>query len=98
MSATHANSKLAKFALQLQGYDLTIKHRSGKTNLAADDLSRVEVQPNQTDRVDILSKVEPDTSNPIVTVDNAINLPKLQREDVSLTPLIEYLTTHVTYR
>jgi len=40
LHATHPSPKLARWAMSIQEMDLEIKHRSGKSNLSADALSR----------------------------------------------------------
>ena len=79
----------------LQGYDLTIKHRSGKSNLVADDLSRVVTQPESVDAVNQSDIGVQDMSGQATGIEGTVDLPKLQREDMSLLPMIEYLETQI---
>ena len=44
MTAKHQNGRLARWALQLQPYDFTIRYRAGKDNCNADALSRMCVE------------------------------------------------------
>ena len=45
MSKKEPSGRLARWALKIQEYDITIGYRPGKTNQNADSLSRIPILP-----------------------------------------------------
>ena len=93
MNTPHPSGKLARWGLTIQELDLHIHHRSGKTNRAADALSRL--QPlNQS------SNDEPESKQPVVQAkDGEGTISHLTAEDdtsnnSSIDPLAEYQDTN----
>ena len=88
MKVKDPTGRLARWALQLQQYDFEIIHRPGAQNGAADALSRRSYPP---------SIEHSSVSLPVATVEHPcpppVNLRNLQREDVDLLAVIEYLET-----
>ena len=75
LHATHPSAKLARWAMTIQEMDLEIKHRSGKSNLSADALSR---NPVMTAAVAVVE---------VVTTEFGAE----QYEDSELKTMIDYL-------
>ena len=65
MNTLHPSGKLARWGLAIQELDLHIHHRSGKTNQAADALSRLRLLDQDSDKA---SDKEPRTGHPVVQV------------------------------
>ena len=55
LHTTHPSAKLARWAMTIQEMDLDIKHRSGKSNLSADALSRNPVPEAVVAAVEVVS-------------------------------------------
>ncbi|KAL1454395.1 hypothetical protein WDU94_010660 [Cyamophila willieti] len=79
-SVKDPSSRLTRFALKLQEYDLVIKYRPGKKNVGPDYLSRNPVgeAPNE----------EVDDSLALFNI-QSFDLPKLQREDKELSKIFQ---------
>ena len=91
LSNPRPTGKLARWALTIQEMDLEIKHRSGKSNLNADALSR--------NPVSILGTVESITDEeaaiPRPSVEQMAEIRAAQREDSELLVLLQYLESDV---
>ena len=59
MNTPHPSGKLARWGFAIQELDLHIHHRSGKTNQAADALSRLQLLDQDSDK-------KPRTGDPVV--------------------------------
>lgn len=90
-SVKDPSSRLKRFALKLQEYDMVIKDRPGKKNVGPDFLSRNPVGE--------APKGEVDDSLEIYNI-QVLDLPKLQREDDELSKIfqsIEHPSTLLVY-
>ena len=105
MNTPHPSGKLARWGLAIQELDLHIHHRSGKTNQAADTLSRLQLLDQDSDKksrtVDpvvqakdgegLISQIEAEKG---VTTDSSSNtLAECQDNDPELKLLKDYMLT-----
>ena len=92
LNTPQPSGKLARWGMALQELNLTIEHRSGKHNANADALSRYPL-PDSTDGTPTEEVV---AALAIVGGDSSVEestLATLQKEDVELAPMIDYLET-----
>ncbi len=94
------NPRLFKYQLKLQGYDMAIIYRPGKTNLNADFLSRLpEFSPDKEPAGHALAVTKATTEEapwveePYVQTMSPDTLPDLQRQDKELKSMIRYLVS-----
>ena len=81
MTIKNPSGRLARWALALQEYDISIEYRSGKTHGNADRLSRIEHARN------IVAAVTEDLPSEL----KAEAIRDLQIKDPNLMPIIQYL-------
>ena len=84
LNSANLSSKFARWAMVIQELDLTITHRSGKSNRVADALSRSPVSPVEVLQVETTSV---DTSTPPAESD----IVKLQCHDEEFTIILQFL-------
>ena len=93
LNTPQPSGKLARCCMALQELDLSIQHRSGKSNANADALSRCPLpsasDENQTSELVAATRAEEKGSNP-EDLENC-NHPDLQRAEEKLAPLMRYL-------
>ena len=77
----HLSPKLARWAMVIQELDLDIRHRSGKSNLIANALSRNPLPTAEVLQIEVESQSRYDTSD----------TETLQRQDEELAPIFRYL-------
>ena len=85
LNSNNPSSKLARWAMAIQELDLDIRHRSGKSNLVADALSR--------NPAPVASILQIETATPAPGCEKDIGW--LQRCDEELLPILEYLESDV---
>ena len=105
MNTPHPSGKLARWGLAIQELDLHIHHRSGKTNQAADALSRLRLLDQDSDKESrtghpvvqakdgegLISQIEAENG---VTTDSSLNtLAECQDNDPELKLLKDYMLT-----
>ena len=91
LNTPHPSGKLARWGLALQEMDLTIHYRPGKTNTNADVLSREPVDSNEAD-VTLVAALHTEDTCP---GDNVDSMAKDQRDDPTLTAMMDYLESGV---
>ena len=95
LNTPHPSAKLARWAMTIQEMNLTIKHRSGKTNTNADALSRNPVDPYQhTKTANVCSVDVEEPSEGSLSTDQMQKMKDirdLQEKDPDLVPLVWYL-------
>ena len=84
LNTPQPSGKLARWGMAIQEMDITIRHRSGRTNANADALSRAPLCSGGS----TTSEVE----GVIASLDPTADLPTLQRQDIELA-VITYLET-----
>ena len=85
LNTNKPSGKLARWALTIQEMDLMIKHKAGKKNAGADALSRSPLSDSEPATVSVV------TSEPELTIPDAKTLQQLQKVDLDLSRLLEYL-------
>ena len=91
LSNPRPTGKLARWALTIQEMDLEIKHRSGKSNLNADALSRNPVSVLGT----VESLTDEEAAIPRPSFEQMAEIRAAQREDSELLVLFQYLESDV---
>ena len=95
LNTPHPSAKLARWAMTIQEMNLTIKHRSGKTNTNADALSRNPIDPCQcTKTANVCSVDVEEPSEGSLSTDQMQRMKdirNLQEKDPDLVPLVWYL-------
>ncbi|KAL1447357.1 hypothetical protein WDU94_015595, partial [Cyamophila willieti] len=81
-SVKDPSSRLTRFALKMQEYDMVIKYKPGAKNAGPDFLSRNPIGPAPRDDID--------ESIPVFSI-GEVDLPRLQREDDELSVIIKAL-------
>ena len=84
LNSPNPSSKLARWAMAIQELDLDIRHRSGKSNVVADALSR-----NPVPVTNVFQLVARSLATDLPCCEGDIG--KLQREDSELSPILQYL-------
>ncbi len=99
------NPRLFKYQLKLQGYDMAMIYRPGKTNLNADFLSHLpESSPDMENATHALAVTKATTEEapwieePYVPTMSPDTLPDLQRHDKDPKPMIRYLECWEIYQ
>jgi transposase InsO family protein len=88
--------RLARWALLLQSYKYTVKHKAGKQNKAADSLSRREYPPHKTsDNDSVLEEVAILSIDPSIFGDQEPTKPE-DKKHITLQVEFEYLETSKT--
>ena len=77
----HPSPKLARWSMTIQELDLDIRHRSGKSNLVADALSRNPLPTAEVLQIDVGPPPQRGTSD----------IETLQRQDEELAPIFRFL-------
>lgn len=90
LNASKPSVKLARWAMIVQEFDLTIRHRSGKSNANADALSRNPITPSE-EVADVLAVQSLDSA----TQTQQGELADEQAKDLALVPVIIYLRDDV---
>ena len=103
LSSKHPSSKLVRWAMAIQEFNLDIRHRAGKNNRVADALSRnpvdvVQVLQFQSVKSSDIGSVQGE-STPVSTQQSSIapdlshlevDIKRLQHLDPELAPLLDY--------